>query len=83
MAYDFKTECTYQEYFTKAHDMVRKSVREFIRKEVLPFIDEWEEAGEFPKELYKKAADVGILGMGFPEAYGGTPCDVFFKVAVS
>ncbi len=83
MAYDFKTENTCQEYFTKAHDMVRKSVRDFIKKEVLPFIDDWEEAGEFPKELYKKAADVGILGMGFPEEYGGTPGDVFFKIAVS
>ncbi|MFO7818315.1 MAG: acyl-CoA dehydrogenase family protein, partial [Desulfovibrionales bacterium] len=80
---DFNTESTYQEYFTKAHDMVRKSVREFIRKEVLPYIDDWEEAGEFPREIYKKAADVGIMGMGFPEAYGGTPGDIFFQVAVS
>jgi acyl-CoA dehydrogenase len=83
MTYDFKTECTYQEYFSKAHDMVRKSVRDFIRKEVLPNIEDWEEAGEFPREIYKKAADVGILGMGFPEAYGGTPGDIFFQVAVS
>lgn len=80
---DFNTESTYQEYFTKAHGMVRKSVRDFIRKEVLPYIDDWEEAGEFPREIYKKAADVGILGMGFPEAYGGTPGDIFFQVAVS
>ena len=80
---DFNTESTYQEYFSKAHDMVRKSVRDFIRKEVLPYIDEWEEAGEFPREIYKKAADVGILGMGYPEAYGGTPGDVFFQIAVS
>ncbi len=83
MAYEFKTESTYQEYFTKAHDMVRKSVRDFIRKEVLPYIDDWEEACEFPRELYKKAADVGILGMGYPEEYGGTPGDVFFQIAVS
>ena len=80
---DFNTESTYQEYFSKAHDMVRKSVRDFIRKEILPFIDEWEEAGEFPREIYKKAADVGILGMGYPEAYGGTPGNVFFQIAVS
>jgi len=80
---DFSTESTYQEYFSKAHDMVRKSVRDFIRKDVLPFIDDWEEAGEFPLEIYKKAADVGILGMGYPEAYGGTPGDVFFQIAVS
>ncbi|MDZ7831463.1 MAG: acyl-CoA dehydrogenase family protein [Desulfobacterales bacterium] len=80
---DFNTESTYQEYFSKAHDMVRKSVRDFIRKEVRPYIEDWEEAGEFPREVYKKAADVGILGMGYPEAYGGTPGDVFFQIAVS
>ena len=83
MTYEFKNDSTCQQYFSKAHDMVRKSVREFIRKEVLPFIDDWEEAGEFPRELYKKAGDVGILGIGFPEAYGGTPGDVFFGVAVN
>jgi acyl-CoA dehydrogenase len=83
MTYEFKTQSTYQEYFSKAHDMVRKSVREFIKKEVLPYIEEWEEAGEFPRELYKKAAAVDILGIGFPEEYGGTPGDLFFKLAVS
>lgn len=83
MTYEFKTESTYQQYFTKAHDMVRKSVREFIKKEVLPFINDWEEAGEFPVEIYKKAGDVGILGIGFPDAYGGTPGDIFFGVAAS
>ncbi len=83
MAYEFNSECTYQQYFTKSHDMVRKSVRDFIKKEVLPYIDDWEEAGEFPLELYKKAADVGFLGMGYPEEYRGTPGDVFYRVAVS
>jgi acyl-CoA dehydrogenase len=83
MTIEFKTECTYQEYFTKTHEMVRKSIREFIKKEVVPFMEEWEEAGEFPRALYPKAAEVGILGMGFPEAYGGTPGDIFFKIVVS
>ena len=39
--------------------------------------------GSFPKEIYKKAGDVGILGIGFPEQYGGTPGDIFFGVAAS
>jgi acyl-CoA dehydrogenase len=81
MSYEFKTENTYQEYFGKSHDMVRKSVRDFVKKEVLPYIDEWEEAGEFPREIYKKAGDVGILGIGYPEDCGGTPVDVFQQVA--
>lgn len=83
MTFEFKTDSTCQQYFSKAHDMVRKSVREFIKKDVLPFINDWEEAGAFPREIYKKAGDLGILGIGFPEAYGGTPGDIFFGVAAS
>jgi len=82
MANEFKTGSGYQEYFTKEHNMVRRAVKEFIDKEVKPFIDEWEEAGEFPREMYKKAADVGILGTGYPEEYGGTLWDNFFQIAV-
>lgn len=79
----FNTESTYQEYFSKPHERVRKAVREFITREVRPFINEWEEAGQFPLEMYKKAAEVGILGMGFPEELGGTPGDIFFHVATT
>ncbi len=81
MSLEFSTKATYQEYFSKTHHMVRKAVKEFVDKEVKPFIDEWEEQGEFPVELYKKAADVGILGTGYPEEYGGTPGDIFYKIA--
>jgi acyl-CoA dehydrogenase len=83
MGFEFSEKAGVQEYFGKAHALVRKSVKEFVDKEIKPFIEEWEEAGEFPCELYKKAADVDILGIGYPEEVGGTPGDIFFKVAVS
>ena len=83
MSFDFSEKADVQAYFGKAHQLVRKSVKEFVDKEIKPFIDEWEEAGEFPRELYKKAADVDILGIGYPEELGGTPGDIFFKVAAS
>ena len=83
MKYDFKTESEYQQYFSKSHEMVRKSVREFVHKEVLPYINDWEEAGEFPRDIYKKAADIGILGMAYPEEYGGTPGDIFFRIVLT
>ena len=71
-------------YFNDTHRMVRDSVRGFVEKEILPFIDDWEEAGEFPCELYRKAADTGLLGIGHPEALGGVgENDVFMKVAAS
>ena len=81
MKFEFSDEATYQEYFGPAHNMVRRSVKEFVDKEIIPHVDEWEELNEFPRHLYKKAGDVGILGIGYPEEYGGTPGDLFFQVA--
>jgi acyl-CoA dehydrogenase len=83
MSFEFSEKADAQAYFGKAHQLVRKSVKEFVDKEIKPFIDEWEEAGEFPRELYKKAAAVDILGIGYPEEVGGTPGDIFFTVAAS
>jgi len=80
---EFSTQASCQQYFSKAHDRVRRSVKEFIDKTVRPFIDEWEEAGTFPREIYKMAGDVGILGIGYPDAWGGTPGDIFFTIAAS
>ncbi|EMM7155251.1 acyl-CoA dehydrogenase family protein [Pseudomonas aeruginosa] len=74
----------FQQYFDESHQLIRDSVRRFVECEVLPYIDEWEEAEEFPRELYLKAGAAGILGIGYPEAYGGS-CegDLFAKVAAS
>ncbi|RTA90809.1 acyl-CoA dehydrogenase [Pseudomonas aeruginosa] len=74
----------FQQYFDESHQLIRDSVRRFVEREVLPYIDEWEEAEEFPRELYLKAGAAGILGIGYPEAYGGS-CegDLFTKVAAS
>ena len=82
MGYEFGTKAECQEYFGKAHEMVRRSVNEFVVKEILPFIEEWEEECEFPRFLYKKASEIGILGTGYPEELGGTPGDIFFQIAV-
>jgi len=83
MAMEFSEKASCQKYFTKAHDLVRRSVKEFVDGEILPYIDDWEEAGEFPRDLYRKAAEVDILGIGYPESLGGTPGDTFFKIAAS
>jgi acyl-CoA dehydrogenase len=62
--------------------MVREATRRFVEREIMPFIDEWEEAGTFPRELYQQAADIGILGVGYPEEWDGTPGDLFLQIAV-
>ncbi|QHF38365.1 acyl-CoA dehydrogenase [Pseudomonas sp. S34] len=74
----------FQEYFDPSHQLVRDSVRRFVEREILPDISQWEEAESFPRELYLKAGAAGILGIGYPEAYGGShEGDLFAKVAAS
>ncbi|WP_095082222.1 acyl-CoA dehydrogenase family protein [Pseudomonas sp. Irchel s3h17] len=74
----------FQEYFDPSHELVRDSVRRFVEREILPDIDQWEEAEGFPRELYHKAGAAGILGIGYPEALGGShEGDLFAKIAAS
>ncbi len=74
----------FQEYFDPSHQLVRDSVRRFVEREILPEVDQWEEAESFPRELYLKAGAAGILGIGYPEALGGSHAgDLFAKVAAS
>jgi acyl-CoA dehydrogenase len=74
----------FQEYFDPSHQLVRDSVRRFVEREILPDIDQWEEAESFPRELYLKAGAAGILGIGYPETLAGShEGDLFAKVAAS
>jgi alkylation response protein AidB-like acyl-CoA dehydrogenase len=52
--------------------LLRKSVREFAETEIKPYIREWDEAQAFPPELLTKLADLGLMGIQFPPAYGGS-----------
>ena len=80
MGFEFTEKAVFQQYFGAAHDMVRRSIKEFVNGEIMPHVDEWEEQGGFPRRLYKKAAEVGFLGIGYPEELGGTPGDIFFQI---
>lgn len=70
-------------YFNETHEQVRLTARQFIQREVLPHINAWEEAGTFPREIYRKAGQAGLLGIGHDPAYGGTGEDVFMKIAAT
>ena len=58
-------------YYDETHEALAQSVRRFVAREVAPHIDRWEAEGELPRELHKKAAAAGILGLRYPEEYGG------------
>ncbi len=67
--------------FTEEHEQFRQSVRQFVDREIEPFVDEWEAAKFFPSELFKKAGALGIFGAHYPEACGGAGGDYWYSVA--
>jgi acyl-CoA dehydrogenase len=68
---------------TSEHATLREQARRFARAEILPFAHAWDEAGEFPRELYKKMAETGGLGLGYPEEYGGSGGDLSHVLAAA
>lgn len=71
------------DYFGESHRILRHMVARFVEREIKPFVDDWEEAGEFPRDLYRQAAEIGLLGIGYPEDLGGTDADLFHEVVVT
>jgi acyl-CoA dehydrogenase len=70
-------------FYNEEHDAFRTQVRKFVEREISPHIEAWEEAGAFPRELYAKAGELGLLGLGFPEEHGGTEADGFIKLILT
>src|SRR5512146_3409102 len=65
--------------FTADHDEPRRILQKFIAAEINPHVEEWEEAGIFPAhELFKKMGDLGMLGLTYPEEYGGQGLDFWY-----
>jgi len=57
--------------FGEEHEQLRETVSRFVANEIAPHVDAWEAAREFPRELYRRCAELGFLGLKFPEEYGG------------
>ncbi len=57
-------------FYKEEHQVFRHTVRRFVEREIMPHVDQWDEAEEFPRELYGKASAAGLLQLGFPEVIG-------------
>jgi alkylation response protein AidB-like acyl-CoA dehydrogenase len=68
-------------WFKEEHEIFRKTVRRFVETELAPHADEWEEKKDFPNWVFKRAGELGFLGITYPEEVGGSGCDFFYKVA--
>ncbi len=67
-------------YFTEEHNLFRKSLQDFLKKEVVPNIDTWEENGSIDRFIWKKFGEMGFFGINYPEAYGGLNLDLFYTI---
>ena len=70
-------------FYTEAHHAWRASLRRWVDREIAPHATAWDEAGEIPRELYTKAAALGLLQLGYPEEFGGVPSDPFMAITTT
>jgi acyl-CoA dehydrogenase len=67
---------------TDEHEMLRRTVRAFVEKEVAPQVDAWEAAGRIPRAFWRRLGELGLLGLEFPTEYGGAGGDFLSSVVL-
>jgi acyl-CoA dehydrogenase len=72
-------------HLRESHEEWRRTVRALVDREITPHIAAWDEEGKFPRELHRRAAEIGLIGLGFPEAFGGVSegVDAFHAIVAS
>ncbi|MGJ3231443.1 MAG: acyl-CoA dehydrogenase family protein [Oceanicaulis sp.] len=71
-------------HFTPEHEALRDTVAKFVANEINPHVEDWEAAGEFPShEVFKKMGDLGLLGLRWPEKYGGAGLDMSYSLVLA
>jgi alkylation response protein AidB-like acyl-CoA dehydrogenase len=69
--------------FTAEHDALRETVRDFVSKELRPHAEEWEAAEHFPNSVFERMGELGLLGLRYPEKYGGQGGDYFTAIVLA
>jgi acyl-CoA dehydrogenase len=77
----FDSARLYNPFLIEEHHQWRHQLRRFLDREVMPHAQEWDEAGSMPADLWPRAAEIGLLGLGYPEEYGGISdgIDIWYK----
>jgi acyl-CoA dehydrogenase len=68
--------------YAQEHEAFRQTLKAFVAKEVRPFVGQWEEAEEFPLELYKKCAELGLFGLRYEEKWGGSAAGYLYEAVM-
>ncbi len=67
-------------YLKEEHQLFRKTLRDFLDKEIVPHVDQWEEASRIPKDIFQKFGEMGFFGITQEEEYGGSNLDFWYDV---
>ncbi len=67
-------------YFSEEHKFFREGFRSFLKKEVVPHIDTWEESGKIDRFIWNRFGEMGYFGINYPSDYGGLDLDLFYTV---
>ena len=70
-------------FFSEDHEMLRSAVRRFVEERIQPVAAAWEEAGFVPREVLREMGQLGLLGIRFPEQYGGSALDTMATVVLA
>ncbi len=71
-------------HFTTEHKQIADTVTRFVKEEINPHVDEWEKAEQFPAhEVFKKLGNLGLLGLKYPEEYGGAGLDFSYSMVMA
>ncbi|HEX9712587.1 MAG TPA: acyl-CoA dehydrogenase family protein [Actinomycetota bacterium] len=71
------------EIFTPEHEALRKTVSDFVAREIHPHVEQWERDGDFPRELYRRFGELGLLGLKYEPEYGGSGPDLIADAVVN
>ena len=66
--------------FSEEHELLRKTIRVWVESEIAPHVARWEEEGDFPNDVFRRAGELGFLGLAFPESAGGQGGDYWSQV---
>src|SRR5256885_13061516 len=69
--------------FSAEHELLRKTVRTFVEKEIAPHVAAWEDAGQIPRQVWRRLGELGFLGLEFPTEYGGGGADFLASVVLA
>src|SRR5713226_8591919 len=82
-AHSVRTAMAIEAPFTAEHEMFRRNLRAYVERELAPHALEWDEAGIFPREVFTGMAEIGALGINYPEEVGGSAGDYWYVVVLA